>query len=288
MWTRCIVRHLLVLLATLFLGGLLGATLVRIGPGFGVDERELDTRLHNESIHSIRQSRAGEKDILQYYAQFLAGVLHGDLGVSHSLGRPVSELFRERVPVTFRWLLFGLLGGWLFGFVLALPGAACRGWAFDLAATMVSGLFLCLPVAALAILLLYIGGPGPLAIAAVVFPRIFRYSRNLFLQAYNVPHVLTARAKGLRGTRILFFHVLPGVAPQLLALAATSVSVGLSATIPIEAICDSPGIGQLAWQAALGRDLPVLVNVTLFVTLITLTMSSLSDLAGKTFLRNAA
>ena len=253
-----------------------------------MDEQELDTRLQNESIHRIRQSRAGEKNILNYYAQFIAGALHGDLGVSHSLGRPVSELFRERVPVTFRWLLFGVSGGWLFGFALALPGAARHGWAFELTGTIVSGLFLCMPVAALAILLLYVGGPGPLAIAAVVFPRIFRYSRNLLSQAYNLPHVLTARAKGLHGARILFFHVLPSVAPQLLALAATSVSIALSATIPIEAICDSPGIGQLAWQAALGRDLPVLVNVTLLVTLVTLTMTSLSDLAGRAFLRSAA
>jgi peptide/nickel transport system permease protein len=288
MWTRCILRHLSILLATLLLGGLLGATLVRIGPGFGVDEQELDTRLHNESIHRIRQSRAGEKNILNYYVQFISGAFHGDLGVSHSLGRPVSELFRERAPVTFRWLLVGLAGGWILGIALALPGAARGGLAFDLAATVLSGLFLCMPVAALAILLIYVGGPGPLAIAAVVFPRIFRYSRNLLSQAYNLPHVLTARAKGLHGTRILLFHVLPNVAPQLLALAATSVSVALSATIPIEAICDSPGIGQLAWQAALGRDLPVLVNVTLLVTMVTLTMSSLSDLAGRAFSRSAA
>ena len=48
-------------------------------------------------------------------------------------------------------------------------------------------------------------------------------------------------------------------------------------------ICDSPGIGQLAWQAALSRDLPVLVNMTLFVTLVTLTANSAADLATKAF-----
>jgi peptide/nickel transport system permease protein len=288
MWTTRIVRHALVLLTTLVLGGFLGATLVRFGPGFGVDERELDTRLRNDSIQTIRQSRTSENNIARFYAHYLAGLAHGDLGLSRSLGRPVSELLRERAPATLRWVVLGLLGGWLLGFALALPGAARCGWWFDLAATVLSGLFLCLPIAVLGILLLYVGGPGPLAIAAVVFPRAFRYSRNLLSRAYNLPHVLTARAKGLRGARILLFHVLPCAAPQLLALAATSVSVGLSAVIPIEAICDSPGIGQLAWQAALARDLPVLVNVTLLVTLVTLTMSSLSDLAARVFLRQAA
>ena len=49
------------------------------------------------------------------------------------------------------------------------------------------------------------------------------------------------------------------VTPQLLALAGVTVSLAFGAAIPVEAIADSPGVGQLAWQAALGRDLPVLV-----------------------------
>ena len=56
----------------------------------------------------------------------------------------------------------------------------------------------------------------------------------------------------------------------------------------IVATCDSPGIGQLAWQAALGRDLPLLVNMTLLVTLVTLGANSVSDLTSKAFARRAA
>jgi peptide/nickel transport system permease protein len=62
----------------------------------------------------------------------------------------------------------------------------------------------------------------------------------------------------------------------------------MGAAIPIEVICDSPGIGQLAWQAALSRDLPLLVNMTLFVTLVTLAANSAADLTTKAFLRHAA
>ena len=63
----------------------------------------------------------------------------------------------------------------------------------------------------------------------------------------------------------------------MIALAGISVSLGLSATIPAEVILDVPGIGQLAWQAAISRDLPLLVNLTFIVALIGTTANTLSD-----------
>ncbi len=284
MWIR-LLRHLFSLVLTVLLGGFLGATLVRLAPGFGVDEQELDPRLNAQSVEALRQSRSGERRIISYYGHYLGGLIHGDLGVSRSLGRPVRELFSERAPVTARWVGLGLLGGWSLGFGLALPSAAKRGYAYDLCTTVASGFFLCLPSGVLALLFLFFDGPGPLAIALVIFPRIFRYCRNLFEQTYGMPHVVTARAKGLNGARIFLWHVLPMTLPALLALMGVSVSMAFGAAIPIEVICDSPGIGQLAWYAALGRDLPLLVNLTVLVTLITLIANSLSDLTAKAFER---
>ena len=74
----------------------------------------------------------------------------------------------------------------------------------------------------------------------------------------------------------------------MLALAGVSVSVALGAAIPIEALSDQPGIGQLAWQAALARDLVLLVNLTLIVTLITVIANSLSDMVGEGLRRGHA
>lgn len=278
MWTQRIVRHLLVILITVLLGGFSGATLARLAPGFTVDERQLDSRLSQDSLQALRHSRDDENNILRFYARYLAGALRGDLGVSRSLGRPVVALLAERIPVTFHSVSIGLLGGWLLGLGLALPVAMYRYKVYDWMSTLFSGLFLCLPSAVLAILFLFVGGPVPLAIVFAVFPKIFRYARNLLLQTCALPHVLTARAKGLSGTRILFWHVLPSAAPQLLALAGVSVSVALGAAIPIEVVCDSPGIGQLAWLAALGRDLPLLANLTVLITVVTLLANSVSDL----------
>jgi peptide/nickel transport system permease protein len=276
---RRALRHLSIIVVTVLLGGLLGATLVRTAPGFGVDERELDSRLREDSLRALRESRAEENNILRFYIHYLTGLLRGDLGSSRSLGRPVVELLAERIPVTFRSVGLGLAGGWLLGLLLALPMAVSRLPGYDFLSAVASGVFLCLPSAVLALLLLFLGGPPLLAIALVVFSRVFRYVRNLLLESCTLPHVVAAKARGLGRTRVLMWHVLPSAGPQILALAGVSVSIAFGASIPIEVICDSPGIGQLAWQAALGRDLPLLINLTVLVTVMTLLANSFSDLA---------
>lgn len=280
-WGARIARKVGALALTVLLGGLLGATLVRLAPGSDVDEGELDMRRSEAGLERLRESRAAERDLPRFYARYLGGLLRGDLGESRTLQRPVAELLRDRLPVTFRAMGLGLAGAWLLALALALPCTIDRHWAYDLLTTLVSGALLCLPVAVLALLLFYVSGPVPLAIALVVFPRVFRYARNLMLQTATQPHVLLARAKGLRRGRILVWHVLPVAAPQILALAGVSVSVAFGASIPLEVVCDTPGIGHLAWQAALGRDLPVLVNLTLLVTLVTLCANALSDVVAE-------
>src|SRR5271156_5621951 len=209
MWIRALPKHFLRLALTILLGGLLGATLVRLAPGFGVDERELDTRLNTQSIEVLRQSHSSQRNILGYYRGYLAGLFRGDLGVSTSLDRPVAELFAERLPATLRSVTVGVIGGWLFGFFLALPSAMFRWRAYDALSAALSGLFLCLPAAVLGLGIVYAGGAVALAIALVVFPRVFQYARNILAQACDRPHVLAAHARGLSQTRVLFRHILP-------------------------------------------------------------------------------
>jgi peptide/nickel transport system permease protein len=139
------------------------------------------------------------------------------------------------------------------------------------------GALLCLPAALAALLCVYLGAGAAAAIAAILLPRLFRYLRNLFRQAAGAGHVLAAHAAGIGPGRLLWYHVAAPVVPELLALAGVSVSMALGATIPVEALCDSPGVGHLVWQAALSRDFPVLVNVTLLITALTTGANLLAD-----------
>jgi len=272
-----IARNVSAMLATVLLGGLLSVTLVRLAPGFGVDEEQLDPHLNAESIEARRQLRDQRQNVFSYYFHSLGRTLRGDLGTSISLGQPVTRLLRERAPLTVRLVAIGLLLSWAVAMALALSAAWLRVSAYDAATTLLSGTFLCIPAAVLALLSVLWNVPGSLAIGLIVFPRVYRYARNLLAKAYSLPHVVTARAKGLSEVRILFWHVVPVVGPQLLAVAGVSVSVAIGAAIPVEALCGLAGIGQLAWQAALARDLPLLTNISVLVTLVTLLANSGAD-----------
>ena len=215
---------------------------MRLAPGFDADERELDPTLNVESVRALRQSRAGEHNILSFYAGYLRGAMHGDLGTSHALGQPVQSLLRERWPVTVRVAGIGLLLAWLLASTLAFTACLWRRPAFEIFGTTFSGAFLCIPAAVLALLSVILNAPGYLAIALIVFPKIYRYSRNLLAKAYTLPHITAARARGLGELRILAWHVLPVAGPQMIALAGITVSIALGASIPVEALCGLPGI----------------------------------------------
>jgi len=277
---RRIAQHGLTLVATALLGGFISATLVRLAPGFDADETALDPHLSSQTIQALRQERAQQHNVLKFYVRSLRLALHGDLGSSLSLKQPVSTLLRDRIPLTFKIVSLGLLMSWMGVSALALSTATARSPVYELLATVMAGLLLCLPAAVLALLSVLWNLPGALAIALIIFPRDYRYTRNLLDKAYSLPHVVTARAKGISQTRILFWHVVPVVGPQLLALAGVSVSLALGAAIPVEALCGLAGVGQLAWQAALARDLPLLVNITVLVTLVTLLANSSADVIG--------
>jgi peptide/nickel transport system permease protein len=275
-----IASHVLLLIATVLIGGFLSAVLVRLAPGFEADERELDPHLNAQSLQALRNSRRHDQNIFRFYFHYMSQAALGDLGKSHALDQPVRTLLRDRAPLTMRLIAIGLSLAWALTLTLSLSAAWLRLSIYETATTGLSGIFLCMPAAVLALLSVLWNAPGSIAIALIVFPATYRYSRNLLWKAYSQPHILSARAKGLSEARILFWHVIPVIAPQLLALAGVSVSMAIGATIPVEALCGLAGIGQLAWQAAMARDLPLLVNITVLVTLVTLLANSSADVIG--------
>jgi len=267
-------------------GALISATLLRFAPGYGVDERELDPRWSTRSIETLRQKQLHQEGLGSFYFHYLSALARGDLGESDSLKRPVRELLRQRLPVTGNSVVRGLGVAWLAAGLLASLGLASRGWLYEASGTAFSSLLLSLPSAVVAMLAVHLRTPVFCAISVVVFPRLYRYIRSLLVRSYDEPHVLAARARGLGSAAIFCWHVLPVAASPLLALFGVSFAIAFGAAIPIEALCDSPGMGQLAWHAALSRDLPLIVNITLVVCLVMLAANSFADLAGRAFARS--
>lgn len=269
------------LVAIMLTASFLAALLLRAAPGFSSDEQELSAGLSSQSVQAIRQEHLVHSNIPRFYAHYLSSLLRGDLGTSQSLNQPVKELLRDRLPVTLRSLGFALLAGWILGLALAIGSTTLAPRTISPMSEGFSGVFISTPAAALALVFVLLRLPPAAAAALLVFPKVYRYSRNLLDRSYELPHVLTAHAKGAGRWRILFWHVVPSAWPQLLALLGVSVSIAIGVLLPIEVICDVPGIGQLAWHAAQSRDLPLLVNLTVIVTFLTVCATTLSDSANR-------
>jgi peptide/nickel transport system permease protein len=266
-----VLRQLARMSVLVLAAGLASALLVRWSPGALIDEREMDQRLSAESLASLRAENAANRSVGVVLTRYFRGLAHGDLGYSESNQAPIAALIADRE------ISAGLFGAWLLGLGFAIPAGRFRdAWAYDAAVSTGAGLLLTFPAALLAYLCLAAGAKSNIVLVLVLAPRIFRFSRNLLVQAYGATHVQMARVRGIPEFRILAAHVLPSTTPQMLALAAASISIAIGAAIPIEAICDVPGLGRLAWQAAMARDLPLLVNLTMLIALATTAAMAIS------------
>src|SRR5579862_4438438 len=112
MLARRIARHGLTILATVLLGGFFSATLVRLAPGFDVDEAQLDPHLNSQSIEALRQARQDQHNVFLFYVRAVERAVHGDLGKSISLQQPIVKLLHDRAPVSIRLVALGLVMSW--------------------------------------------------------------------------------------------------------------------------------------------------------------------------------
>lgn len=253
-------------LAILFLV-LAGCTvLVRYAPGYFSDTREMDARYADAARAEMLLEARRSGSLPHLLSSEIGGWLRGDAGVSRQYDVPVMELIEPRLRTTGSLLLRALLLSWSLAIGAALFSSAGRrpSRLWQSPAT----LLMAIPAAALATICLLAGHGGPVLVMALLLaPRDFKFLHRTLRKAWLDPHLLQARAAGIGSARLLWAHLLPSIAPQVAALASLSMVTGLSALVPVEVIFNVQGLGQLAWNAALNRDLPVLLAVTLIMAL---------------------
>lgn len=267
-----VLRFVLRLSIGFLIGGFLSVLLIQSAPGFGVDERELDPSLSEATRAKLRQDLV-EPGVWRSYAHYLKGALHGDFGLSASLNTPVNQLLAERAPVTAMAVGTGLVWGWIIAFPMAAASVVWRRSTILLISPSI--LLLCVPAGLMAIYFFLAGLPVAGVIAAAIGPKVFTYLRQLLTESGQRPHVLGATARGVRSWRVFWLHRVVPIAPEIFSLLGISVTIGLGAAIPAEALCDSAGLGQLAWKAALARDTAPLLATTWLITAVAFTANTL-------------
>lgn len=215
------------------------------------------------------------------YATFLADAVQGDFGRSIRFQAPALELVLDRLPATLKLAGAALLLAIIVGIPLGMLGALAHGRRGDYAVTSLLTLGQATPSFWLGILLiLYLGVElrwlpiaGDQGLKSLIMPAmalsivplvsIARLTRSSMIGVLRHDYVRTARAKGLRRSRVLFRHVAPNGLIPVVTIVGISLAELVSGAVITEQIFSWPGIGRLAVESINARDFPVVQAVTL-------------------------
>ncbi|MGD0892675.1 MAG: ABC transporter permease subunit [Terracidiphilus sp.] len=269
---RRLARTVLVVFLVVF-----GSTvLIRFAPGYLSDVREMDARYGDAARTELSAEAARSSSVRQMLSTEMSAWANGSLGLSRQYDVPVLELVLPRLAVTGSLMLRAIVFAWSLAVGASLLSNAGRNPSLLWQAP--TTLLLAVPTSAIATICLLAGSGGPVLVMTLLLAaRDFKFLDRLLRQAWRSPHLLQAKAQGLTTLHLVRAHILPNVASQLLALATLSIVTALSALVPVEVIFSVPGLGQLAWNAAMNRDLPVLLAVTMIMAIAVTCVGMASD-----------
>lgn len=277
----------------------------------------LQTNVGQTALGSMSQEQIGKLEaywgvgtpLAERYLGWLADALHGDFGTSLLYRQPVLQIIGQRLAnsagvLAAAWLLSGLLGvalgvtaGALRG---RLPDKLIRGYCLLISST---------PAFWLALLLLLffsvwlgwlpIGLAVPIGLTAdsvtladrfqhAILPAltlsmtgvasIALHTREKMVEVMTSDYMLFARARGESGLALVVRHGLRNVALPAITLQFTSVSEIIGGSVLVEQVFSYPGLGQAAVTAGLGRDLPLLLGITVITAAIVFAGNLAADL----------
>jgi peptide/nickel transport system permease protein len=252
----------------------------------------LPTDIQAKDVEEFRQRLGFNDPWPVQYARFLAGAVRGDFGQSLRYKQDAMTLVLERLPATLTLAGTALLLTLGVAVPLGVVAAVHRDSLLDHAGTVATVLGQAVPGFWLGLMLIYFfsvqlrwlptGGTGTLAhlvmpsivLAAFFAARIARLTRSAVIDVLNEEYVLTARAKGLRESRVIGKHTLRNSAIPIVTLAGLEAGQLLGGAVITETIFAWPGVGRLTVQALLNRDFPV-VLAAVSLTSVTYTLINL-------------
>jgi peptide/nickel transport system permease protein len=231
-----------------------------------------------------------DKGVIAQYLDLLGRALHGDLGQSLSLNRPVVDLLAERLPQTLSLAGLAILLSLVGGVGLAYLTAYVQWRPLKVALTRVPSFGFSIPVFWMGLLLIQVfafglgwfPATGSKGFESLVLPAITLaipsaavYAQVLqrgFQSVWQEPYIQTAFAKGLSRAQVQARHGLRNAALPILTLVGLQVGNTVSGAVLVETIFSRNGVGRLAQEAVLRQDIPVVlaivaVSATAFVVI---------------------
>lgn len=234
-------------------------------------------------IALVRQELGLDQPLPQQFWHFILNALQGDFGHSMVSKRPVSEEIATRFFPTLWLTLTSMVWAVLVGMTLGLLSAVWRNrWPDRLGMTLaVSGISF--PAFALGMLLMQIfsvelgwlptvGADSwqhyilpSITLGAAVAAVMARFTRASFVEVMQEDYMRTARAKGVRESRVVMKHGLRNAMIPVITMMGLQFGFLLGGSIVVEVVFNWPGLGRLLVDSVEMRDYPVIqAEVLLF------------------------
>ncbi len=253
----------------------------------------------------LRQKMHLDEPLPVRYLYWIRGVLHGDLGESLRMQKPVRDLILEKLPVTLELAAFAIVIALSIGVPMGIVSAVKRNTGWDYAANAVALWGLSTPNFWLGIMMILLfsvtlgwlpasGFVSPFEdlkanLAALVMPAfvlgnaiaavLMRHTRSAMLQVLSSDYVRTARAKGLSERGVILKHALRNALIPVITLGALELGTLLSGAVLTEQVFTIPGFGKLIVDAVFNRDYAVVQGVVLFTATAYILLNLLADIA---------
>ncbi len=312
--TTYAIRRILQTIPILFIISVLLFIMVRSAPGGPLTAARRNPNISKEQIEAIEEKLGLNDPLPVQYGRWLGNMFKGDMGESIKFRRPVSEMINERIPNTL--LLVGI--SFLVTLLIAIPigiWSARKPYSpFDYVVTTVTFIGQSIPVYWLGlglIVIFYVTLKNPISgepffpvggmntrgkegefldtlwhlilpVTALSMGWVAWYSRFLRSSMLDVLHedyIRTARAKGMKEQMVHYKHALRNAILPLVTLIALDLPSLFAGALFVETIFSWPGMGRLFWDAAKGRDYPVLLGVVMITATLIIVCNILADLA---------
>ncbi|WP_406055019.1 ABC transporter permease [Streptomyces sp. NBC_01077] len=257
-----------------------------------------------ETEAAIRARLGLDAPLHTQYLRWIGDLLTGDLGPSYAIGGQTADLIGDGLGATVELTLGALLFVVVLGAAFGILGATSRNRWVQGAVRALTTVALAVPPFVTGVLLVLLfavilgvlppGGRVPLltapdlAVQYLLLPALClalpsaavlgRYLKDGIERALAEDYVRTATAAGIAPRRLLWRHALPNALPPVVTLLGMQTGHLLGGAVLIEAIFAWPGLGQLAEQALVRRDYPVVQDLLLLLVTVFVLVQLLTDL----------
>lgn len=254
------------------------------------------TPVSAEAYERLRAELGLDEPLLVQLGSFIGGLFKGDLGTSYFTKRPVVQEIASRMPITVSLMALSMLIAVSIGIPAGIIAAANYGRSIDYVVMAAATFGVSMPNFWVGLMLILLVGVnlGWLPVAGVggieyfILPAfalgtsaaavLARLTRSSMLQALGADYIRTARAKGLKNSRVVLRHALRNAFIPVLTVIGLQVGAMLTGAIVVETVFALPGLGRLLVQGVSGRDYPLVQGIALLAATIYVLVNFLVDL----------